>query len=130
MARNHVGGSGKPASDDDSLASNCNEELNSLSRLKLENMKGGFGEKVAQIRILLGQTQKSLADMLLTSRQSIVALESCDNVNKLSDGMLFRTYYFVKELSENKFVPSLIVSISNDLLKEITQCIVEKATKN
>jgi len=125
MGSNLVG-KDKPAGEVESLTPKKTEEFNSLSKLRPEIKKGEFGLQVAQLRILLGQTQDTLAKMLLTTRQSIVALEKCDSVEDLSDGMLFRVYYFAKELSENKFVPEVLTNISQEILALTLKCIGEK----
>ena len=125
MGSNLVG-SGKPAGEDSSLTPINHEEFNSLSQLRPENKKGEFGLRFAHLRIMMGQTQDTLAKMLLTTRQSIVSLEKSESIKELSDGMLFRVYYFAKEISENKFVSPMITDVSKEILKTTLERIVEK----
>ena len=115
-------GIGKPAGEVDEVKNS----INSLSQIIPETSKGGFGFQVAQIRILLGQTQNSFAKMLLTTRQSIVALEKIVNADELSDGMLFRVYYLAKEVSENVLATSLLSSVSKEVLGITRRCIEDK----
>jgi len=128
MDKNPVGKNG-PAGNGNSSAPLGDEELIPVAQLRADIKKGGFGLQVAQLRILMGQTQDTLAKILLTTRQSIVALEKCNSVMDLSDGMLFRLYYFAKELSENKFVPQIITSLSTEILTETLSSIERRANK-
>lgn len=109
------------------LVHDIKQNAYSLSKMIPNTKKGSFGIKVAQIRICLGYTQEILAELLHTTRQSIVALEKSNSVNDLSDQMLFRVYYFANEVSENQYLPCQILNISKEVLNTTKECIEIKA---
>lgn len=126
MNRN-LSGVGKSAGKKQTKALFIESEVGSLSHIVFNPLQGGFGVKVALLRRLIGISQEQLAKMLLTSRQSIVALERKNDPNEVAENMLFKVFYFSKVLSENTYVPSYIQNEAKELSETTSKCIENKA---
>lgn len=97
-----------------------------IQRLRKEK-EDSFGVRLALIRIMLGQTQESFGNLLLTNRQTIAMMERCDQVDDLKDDMLFRLYYFTKEVMDNNTNYSKDVRILvQRILIEVRTCIADR----
>lgn len=88
--------------------------------------ENSFGVRISLIRLLLGQTQEAFADMMLTNRQAVASIERAVSIEQLSEGMIFRTYYLTKEISENKYVTNDIRERANQIVNEIRTYILNK----
>lgn len=88
--------------------------------------ENSFGVRISLIRLLLGQTQEAFAEMMLTNRQAVASIERAVNIEQLSEGMIFRTYYLTKEISENQYVTNDIRERANQIVNEIRTYILNK----
>jgi len=97
--------------------------VQALSKSRNEN---SFGVRFSLIRLLLGQTQEAFADMMLTNRQAVAAIEKSENIEQLSEGMIFRIYYLTKEISEGKYITSDIKQRANQIVGEIRTYVMDR----
>lgn len=97
-----------------------------VQKIKVNGNKESLGVHLALIRIMLGQTQESFAELMLTNRQTIAAMERCENVNGLSSSSLFRLYYFMTEVDNSNYISKEIKNLSKKVLGEVRACITER----
>ena len=98
------------------------EPLQGITR-RSEN---SFGIRLSLIRIMLGQTQESFADLMMTTRQAVASMEKCTSIDELKEGMIFRLYYLLSEVSENTYFASEIRQIASSLLNDVRTYIADR----
>lgn len=90
----------------------------SIQDLSVRRNEDSFGVRITLIRLLLGQTQESFANLILSNRQAVAAMERSDCIDELSEGMVFRLYYFAKEITENTYISKDIKVRAEGILNE------------
>ena len=105
---------------------------NSVLGNKLQ-VKDGIGTQVRCIRTYLNYTQKELAQFLCVDRMTIVSIEKTTNDSEISSDVLFRLYYFGRNLLDSDidgFLNELCKKMLNAIDAEITRKIFAKAEKD
>lgn len=97
-----------------------------VQKIKVNSNEDNLGVRLALIRIMLGQTQESFAELILTNRQSVAAMERCERAEDLSDSSLFRLYYFATEVVNSEFSSKEIKNLSKKILGEVRACISDR----
>ncbi len=97
-----------------------------LPELRTDIKEECFGIRVALVRMMLNLTQEALAEMILSTRQSVAAMEKCESIDQLSDGMMFRLYYFTKEISEKRYISEDIIVRCESILKDLRTLILDR----
>ena len=96
-----------------------------LGKIERRN-ENSFGIRLALIRVMLGQTQESFAELMMTNRQAVALAEKCAEIDDLKDGMVFRVYYFLNEAAVNNYFASEIRQLASSLLKEVRAYIADR----